>query len=175
MAKKKQEQEEQEQEQKKKGGLLKWILLLLVIAILGGGGYYAYNKFLASPNDSESQNATASTQEQKANQEGEAKYSETQMVPIEPFVVNLADPLGKRFLKIAIDLEVKNSKVAGEVEKNMPKIKDSLLLLLSSKSYSDLASMEKKILLKKEIVERLNQILGKSKILRVYFTEFVIQ
>lgn len=175
MAKKKGEQGEQgdqEQAQKKKKGWLKWILLLVIILVLGGGGYYAYNKYFASSPDQDNNNAT--TEQASAKQE-EADSSNSQMISIDPFVVNLADPLGKRFLKVALDLEVKNSKVASEVDQNMPKIKDSLLLLLSSKSYSQLASMEKKILLKREIIKRLNQILGKSKVLAVYFTEFVIQ
>jgi flagellar FliL protein len=57
----------------------------------------------------------------------------------------------------------------------MPKVRDAINLLLSSKTYADLATMESKILLKNEIVERLNQILGGSKVTRVYFTEIVIQ
>lgn len=170
MAKKKDEQENIDQNQKKKRGLLKWILLLLIILILGAGGYYAYNKYLSAP---ESSDDNATSEQDSADQKPQS--TDTQMITIEPFVVNLADPLGKRFLKVAMDLEVKDKSVAQEAQKNMPKIKDSLLLLLSSKSYSELASMEKKIVLKQEIVERLNQILGKSKVLHVYFTEFVIQ
>ena len=60
-------------------------------------------------------------------------------------------------------------------EDSMPKVKDALLLLLSSKTYDDLATLENKILLKKEIVERLTLVLGEQKVLRVYITEIVIQ
>jgi flagellar FliL protein len=72
-------------------------------------------------------------------------------------------------------VEVINKTVANEIDKNLPRVKDTLLLLLSSKTFADLDSMEEKIDLKNEIVQRLNQILGKAKVVKVYFTEFVVQ
>jgi flagellar FliL protein len=92
-----------------------------------------------------------------------------------PFVVNLADPLGRRYLKLSLEIEVKNKSVLEKTEKAMPRIKDALLLLLSSKSYSDLASMENKIALKNEIISRLGQIVGNGNVSNVYFTEFIVQ
>lgn len=94
---------------------------------------------------------------------------------LEPFVVNLADPMGRRYLKANMDVEVTDGDVAAELNAAMPKIKDALLLLLSSKSFADISSMDKKIELKNEIVDRLNLIIGKAKVRNVYFTEFVVQ
>ena len=51
----------------------------------------------------------------------------------------------------------------------------TLLLLLSSKTFADISSMDKKIELKNDIVDRLNLIIGKNKVRNVYFTEFVVQ
>ena len=98
-----------------------------------------------------------------------------ELVSIPPLLVNLADPQGRRYLKLALDIEVKDKPAADQLNKNMAKVKDALLLLLSSKTYDDLASLESKILLKKEVVERLTLVLGEQKVLRVYITEIVIQ
>ena len=57
----------------------------------------------------------------------------------------------------------------------MAQIKDALLLLLSSKTYADLASIANKLALKTEIVSRMNQVMNDAFITQVYFTEFVIQ
>jgi len=57
----------------------------------------------------------------------------------------------------------------------MPMIKDALILLLSSKTYDDLASLEKKYKLKLEIAQRLNQIFEKPIVTKVFFTEFLVQ
>jgi len=95
------------------------------------------------------------------------------MVTIPTFVVNLADPSGRRYLKISMDLEVKGP--PEPVQGSMSKIRDALLMLLSSKAAEDLAGAEGKITLRKEVADRINQVLGKPVVLRVYFTDFVIQ
>ena len=99
----------------------------------------------------------------KAEDKGGYPAAGGQLVTLEPFVVNLADPMGRRYLKANMDVEVTDGDVAAELNAAMPKIKDALLLLLSSKSFADISSMDKKIELKNEIVDRLNLIIGKAK------------
>jgi len=165
--------EDSGQEPKKKGGLIKWIILILLLAALGGGGFFAYQKFFAAqPEDA----AEQSQGEQSAEGEDPGTLpGDGFTVTLPTFVVNLADPLGRRYLKLGIDVEVVTEEAVAELSKKEPMVKDTLILLLSSKTYQELSSMESKILLKKEIVDRLNQILGGSKVLQVYFTDMVIQ
>ncbi len=163
--------EEKEGGKKKKSGKLKWILLLLILLLLGGGGYFAYMKFMAEPAKDEA----AQAGDQAAGGEDSNTPTDTKVVTLPTFLVNLADPLGRRYLKITMDVEVAGSKTAEKMDKEMPKVRDAIILLLSSKTYADLASLENKQLLKMEIVNQLNLILETSNILRVYFTELVIQ
>ena len=159
---------EEEKKEQKKSGKLKWIILLLLLVILGGGGYFAYTQFLGK-----------SDQPGEAQPQGQEEQAEpqqdTKLVTLPTFLVNLADPLGRRYLKLTMDVEVANEKTAEKLDKNMPKVRDAIILLLSSKTYADLSSMENKQLLKMEIVNQLNLILETSNILQVYFTEMVIQ
>lgn len=97
------------------------------------------------------------------------------MVSLPNLLVNLADPLGKRYLKMGINLEVRGEKAKKTITKRMPRVKDTLILLLSSKTYDELSSMDDKLALKSQIAERLNQIVEGSVVKRVYFTEFIIQ
>ncbi len=156
------------QEEKKKGGMLKWIILAVLIIALAGGGYFAYTKFFAAPAD-ETQ-AKEAAAEQQAEQPAEG-----QLVPLPQFLVNLADPLGRRYLKLGLEVEVRDEAVTESLSKNEAKIKDTMLLLLSSKTFDQLSTLKAKVELKQEIVSRLNQILGNGSILRVYITEMVIQ
>ncbi len=173
MADKKKPAENAVEGEKKKGGKLKLIIILIVaLLILGGGGFAAW-KFLLAPSDSADTNSTNGTDNATAPPPTEVEP--TQTVTLDPFVVNLADPMGRRYLKLNIDLEAINAAAATEVGTAMPKIKDTLLLLLSSKTFGEINSLEQKIELKNEIMERMNQILGPSKIKNVYFTEFVVQ
>ncbi|WP_291330056.1 flagellar basal body-associated protein FliL [Desulfovibrio sp. UCD-KL4C] len=165
--------DEVEQESKKKGGMLKWIILILLLAVLGGGGFFAYKKFFAAaPKDAAE---TTQAEEQTADPNAAPLPGSGFSVTLPTFVVNLADPLGRRYLKLGVDVEVVSEEAVAELNKKEPMVKDSLILLLSSKTFQDLSSMENKILLKKEIVDRLNQIMGGAKVLQVYFTDMVIQ
>lgn len=157
---------------KKKGGKLKFIIIFVVLlAILGGGGFVAWKFFLAQPaGESAASNTTESEPAPPAKE-----MEPTQMVTLEPFVVNLADPMGRRYLKLNIDVEVVNAGAAADMGASMSKIKDSLLILLSSKTFGEINGLEQKVELKNEIVDRMNQILGPGKIKTVYFTEFVVQ
>ena len=165
---------------------------VLLLAVLGAGGFFGYKWWMGKKAAAGGDNATeqkaadalgekpaegghGAAAGDKAGEKGAVVEGGGELVSIPPFLVNLADPQGRRYLKLALDVEVKDKLAADELNKNMAKIKDSLLLLLSSKTYEDLASIENKILLKKEIVERMTLVLGEQKVMRVYITEIVIQ
>ncbi len=162
-----------EKAEKKKGGKLKLIIMVLVVlGVLGGGGFAAWKFFLQPKMAGDAAgNATA---EEAGDSKAEIEPG-GQLVTLDSFVVNLSDPMGRRYLKTTLDVEVANAAAAAELTAAMPKVKDTLLLLLSSKSFADISSMDKKIELKNDIVSRLNQIIGKNKVRNVYFTEFVVQ
>lgn len=183
-------------EGKKKSGILKYIILVVLLLVLGGGGYFAYLKFFAAKPPAAAQGEQPAAAEEKAKPEeqqpapepkkaegghGEAKgghgekgkEAPSNLVALPPFVVNLADPSARRYLKIVLNVEMTSNPEL--LEANQAKIRDALLMLLSTKTSQDLSTLEGKILLRKEIVDRLNQALGQSKVARVYFTDFVIQ
>ncbi|KUJ96399.1 MAG: Flagellar basal body-associated protein FliL [Desulfonauticus sp. 38_4375] len=178
MAKKKDKKEEKSQEEPKKGGKLKLIIIIvLALGLLGGGGFFAYKYFLAPKPATEEAKPEASKEGEKKDtkEEVQEEGGPTEIYSLPAFIVNLADPLGRRYLKLSLDVEVKNQKVVEEVDKKLPQIKDAIILLLSSKSFNDIDSIEEKLALKNEIMSRLTQILGQDKVIRVYFTEMVVQ
>ena len=155
---------------KKKGGKLKWFLLLLLILLIGGAGawYYFLSDLPGSRNASGGAAATSETVKTLPVQNLRTAVLDT-------FLVNLADPLGKRYIKVTFEVEIASPEVADELTMQKAKIRDSIIMLLSSKTYSDLAPAESKLALKTEVTSRLNQILGGSKITRVFLTDMVIQ
>ena len=97
------------------------------------------------------------------------------MFHLDPFIVNLARSGGSRFLKLSVSLEMSSPEVRLELKKNIQKITDSVLLLLSVKVFEDVYSVQGKFTLKGEITSRVNQFLTKGQIKGAYFTEFIIQ
>lgn len=156
---------------KKKGKLFKILILLI---ILGGAGFAAW-KFLLPMILSPEEESSEPTRIEAGSTTPEQSPGSNVIVSLPTFMVNLSDPLGRRYIKLTIEVEMNSPDAAVELQNSTAKVRDSINLLLSSKSYADLAPAESKILLKNEIVERLNQILGGPKVARVYFVDIVIQ
>ena len=94
---------------------------------------------------------------------------------LETFIVNLADEGGKRYLRVTMDLELSDGKIEGELKQRLPQVRDSILMVLPSKRYADIQTMEGKVGLRNEIIANLNGLFGRESITSIYFTEFVIQ
>lgn len=108
-------------------------------------------------------------------QEAEKKSQDFigQLIPLETFLVNLSGSRGNRLMKINMELEVDNAEVATEIDRIKPKIRDIIIIILSSKSYLQISSREGKDILRSEIKDQVNLFLTKGQIKRVYFTEFI--
>ncbi|MEZ4598792.1 MAG: flagellar basal body-associated FliL family protein [Syntrophotaleaceae bacterium] len=97
------------------------------------------------------------------------------MVDIEPFIVNILDPDGTRYLKAAITLEVQDETKSEAVKQRMPQVRDAILLLMGNKTFNELSDLQGKLQLRSELLDRLNEILGKDSVQKIYFTDFVVQ
>lgn len=127
--------------------------------------------------ESAEQNAPADKQEIKnarIERQSPLPRSAGLVLPLPPITVNLADPNGRRYLKLGMEVEV-NADVSNELKAQSPRIRDAIIMLLAGKTYGEVASPDGKVLLKAEIAARLNQILGAQRVVRVYFTDFVVE
>ena len=97
-----------------------------------------------------------------------------QVLPLPPITVNISDPSGRRYLKLGMEVEV-NADVSAALQANSPRIRDAIIMLLAGKTFNDISSPDGKVLLKAEVAARLNQILGAQRVIRVYFTDFVVE
>ena len=142
-----------------------------MMVVLGAGGYVGWDHFKGNKNEDRKE-----TQITKA--EPSKKKDETKIVfPLESFIVNLADKagLGKRYLKVTLALEVRDEEKKRTVESYTVELRDTILLLLSSQSFTEIGTMEGKLELKHALLSRINHALGGSVVQRLYFTEFVVQ
>lgn len=74
-----------------------------------------------------------------ANPSGNAPKAGNPVVSLPTFTVNLADPLGRRYIRLTLEVEVNSEDAAAELTNSTAKVRDAINLLLSSKSYADLA------------------------------------
>ncbi len=151
-------------EKPKKKGLLLIIIGVLVV-VMGGGGFFAYKKFM-SPKP-------AVTEAEQVKKEPEEKEGE--MFALEPFLVNLSDPKGKRYLKATVTLELSSPAAVAKAEKMVPKMRDMVIMMLTSLSFEEVMTPEGKIRVREELFERFNLIMRPERVKEIFFTDFVVQ
>lgn len=97
------------------------------------------------------------------------------MKSLDSFIVNLTDAQGTRYLKVVMQLEMSNDLLGPEIERKSPQIRDEVIMLLSSKSFDDVSTIAGKRALKRGILNSINKYLTSGRVLRVYFSDFVVQ
>jgi flagellar FliL protein len=95
--------------------------------------------------------------------------------PMDPFIANLSDEDGRRYVKATIQVEFYDSIVPPEFHRRLPQTRDMLLTLFSSKTFADVRTPQGKAVLREEIVNRVNTVLNEDAVKAVYFTEFIVQ
>ena len=107
-------------------------------------------------------------------------------------IINLVDPGGRRYIRLTIVVEFapddpeyatlpeeeKTAYLTAFQEKlntKLPILDDTVITLLSTKTYEDLYTAEGKEKLRMEIIDILSKKLVDLHIIAVYFTEFVVQ
>ncbi len=145
------------------------IILIVVLLLLAGGGGGAYWLMFRG-------NSAAEASE--AEPEPEPPPPATGIVPLAPFVVNLADPSGTRFLRVTMSLVVADEAIAKEIEEEKvvhARLRSAILELLAQKQSTELVTPEGKAELKKAIAEGVAHAAHELKVEDVLFSEFIVQ
>jgi len=137
-----------------------FIIIGLVVLIAGAVGGYMYMQHAA---------------EAKKHQEEEAKRPENILkkqlmerkenappiyIPLEEMVVNLPGRGGEHYLQAKIVLRTNDSATEGKIKNFMPVIRDKIITVLSSRQMQELATVEGKVMMAREIALVINSIIA---------------
>ncbi len=95
-----------------------------------------------------------------------------------PLVVNFEDCSAVRFLQITMEVMARDQKAIDSVQKNIPLIRNNLLLLMSNRNYQAMMSREGKEKLREEALAEIRAVQkkqGGDDIDDLLFTSFVVQ
>jgi len=166
------------------------ITILLLVVLAGAGGFFGWKYFKSAKADTTVHAAASGHDEEESEDEEKPKKGkkkkkaekepgdEGATVNFEPFLVNLADKEASRYVKTSIRLLVANKESAETITKGetlIPRLRDTILTLLSTKTAEEMTSNEGKEKLKKQIIEKVNEYLPKEGAEEVFFTDFVVQ
>jgi flagellar protein FliL len=153
-------EEEKEPQQQPKSSKKLILILAAAVILLGGAGAGAYLMFFKKADTAE---------------HSSSKTENFVIQEFDTFIVNLRDPGGKRFLKLALKAKLDGLPASEEFKSRVFEMRDMILMILSGKETDDIARPEDKLTLKQEIIAALNRSLRKGQVQDVYFTEFLIQ
>lgn len=141
-----------EQSVAKKGSAKLWIIIGVVVLLVGagGGGFLLMQQRKAAAAEAEDGADAAHAAPVRKAPKRDAHTPPTYM-PLEPFVVNLADRDSDRYAQIGITLEIEDAKFADELRAYMPAVRNGILMILSHKTAADMLGREGKEQLAAEI------------------------
>jgi flagellar protein FliL len=141
----------------KKGKKKLIIIVAAAFALCGaGGGAFFYMKQKAAAEAA----AAAEGEGDEAPLAAATPSGPPTYVPLDAFVVNLADKEADRFAQIGITLQVEDSKVADQMKTYMPAIRNGILMILAHKSSDELLERSGKEQLAGEILVATARALG---------------
>jgi flagellar FliL protein len=147
-------------------------ILLLLMTIMGVGFFALWSRISSLDRMMSPQSQEKSDEIDKRNKK---EYIAKPKYHLETFIVNLADPKGKRYLRLTMDLEMDKETLRDEIEKRVPQIRNTILMIIPTRTVEDIQSLEGKIALRDEIMTEMNNILKTGRVTNIYFTEFVVQ
>ena len=119
----------------------KKLVILLAVALLvvlagGGGAVFFMKKKAHDALEAQGDEGTAPAGEH-ATAKHDAKHAPI-FLPLDPFVVNLADKEAERYAQIGITLEVEDAKFADDMKAYMPAIRNGILMILAHKTSAEM-------------------------------------
>lgn len=126
----------------KKKGIPKIAVIGLLVLVLAGGGFVAAKKLTGG--------------KEKAPE----APKEAQIVALDEFLVNLAD--GGTFFKCQISLGMAEGAPEKLIEEHMAAVRDTIIMILTAKQPEEISTPEGKQILKRELLDGLNRILGEK-------------
>jgi len=154
------------------------IALVAIVALISSVGGGVVSSFVISRTLFKAEPKTAVREPEKKPDEVEQAIEKGAAMPLEPFVVNLADQDAARYLRIKVSLMISDKNSIKELTDNSAlqlKLRDVILQTLTPKTSHDLMNEEGKKKLRDEIKDKVSGYFKKPKLVDVMFTEFVIQ
>jgi flagellar protein FliL len=149
-----------EEEAKPKGkGKLLIIIGLVVVIVLGVGGYF-YMQHKADEEHRLEEEAKRPENILKKQLMERKENAPPIYIPLDEMVVNLPGRGGEHYLQTKIVLRTNDSATEGKIKDFMPVIRDKIITVLSSRQMQELATVEGKVMMAREIALVINSIIA---------------
>jgi flagellar FliL protein len=141
---------------KSKKTLIIIIAAVVVLALVGVGAMLMLKK---KPAEGEGEDGEGAPAKPAAAVKHDPKAVPT-FVPLDLFVVNLADKEAERYAQVGMTLEIGDAKLGDQIKAYMPAIRHAVLMVLADKTAAELIDREGKLKLAREVQRETSRVLG---------------
>ncbi|MBK6852063.1 MAG: flagellar basal body-associated FliL family protein [Burkholderiales bacterium] len=134
------------------------VAVVLLLAAAGGGAIFLMKKNAADEESADGDEAAPRAH--AVERKKDAHKTPPTFVPLDPFVVNLADRDQERYAQIGLTLEIDDAHFADELKAYMPAIRNGILMILAHKTSEELLAREGKEKLAAEVLREAVRPLG---------------
>ena len=131
--------------------------------------YFLVVKFVAPPA------GAAPAEPAKAAETKESADGAKSIFVVKDVIVNPAGTNGTRFLLTTVGFEINNAEREKDLEKKEVQVRDVLNTVLTSKGLDELVRPDQREALRKEIFQKVGEMLPAGTLTNVYFSKFIIQ
>ena len=154
--------EKTEKKSDKKGIIIMILVAIIAIGTGAGGAWFFMQE-----------------QQENESEPPKPKKIPTAFKELDIFTVNLQPEEKGQYLQLGLTIKMRDTDVSIEIDRLIPEIRNRILLILTSKTANDLATLVGKQLLSSELTDEVRKTLEseaqREEILEVLFTSFVIQ
>ena len=97
------------------------------------------------------------------------------IIELQPFVVNLADTEGSRYLRMSVSIGVGETKEEKPDPILMTRVRNALLAVLTTKTSDEILTPQGKSILRKELLKAARAAIEEPHIEAIYITDFIVQ
>jgi flagellar FliL protein len=157
----------------KGGGLMAWLPLILAVVLMPALAF-GMTKFVIVPELQKSLGVKPATETgTKAKPAADAKKIS---VPLEKLLVNIAGTMGQRYLLVSVTVVgTGGDAFKTKMTDNNAQLRDMAMSTLANKTLADLEKPGARNLVRTELINGFNNVLGDNSVKELYITEFGIQ
>ena len=165
---------EEEKVEKKKG--MKLPLIIGAVVLAGVATFFGVKMMKGGEKEAQAAPA-AHGKAAPAKGKGAEAAAEPVAIGLDPFIVNLADPAGNRFLKVSMRLVVNDKALEEEMKGELLKarVRDRIISVLTSKLFQDISTGSGKDALRRELLKEVNSVFPNEAVEEVLFVDFAVQ
>lgn len=134
-----------------KGGKKKLIIIIAAVLVLALGGVGAMLMLKKKPAEGDEEADAGHKPPAKAAAKTIDPKKPPTYVPLDMFVVNLADREAERYAQIGVTLEIDDPKTAETIKAFLPAVRNNILMVLAHKTSAELIGREGKLKLAAEV------------------------